>query len=462
VKIFLTTRTFLPPFTGGVDVYAERLGHALARLGHEVNFVAVDATANEDTPKIAVLAEHYQGFPVWRLKFALAQRPKLALDQAYDPEMGRLLKSLLAEQKPDLLLVLNFYQISLAAVEAAKALSLPVVHIATDFIPVCRRATLIRWNGESCRVGESVKSCAECFVSQRMPGRMAATMLNGLFSEATLKKLAEKRHSFPLNAFPLNVVRPYWEQVALMEKRLALLQPLREQIDLVFTPTPFTSDMFLANGFRPEQIHLMPFGIDEQNPLENVIHIPAPHVRFLFIGRLQPYKGVHLLVEAFQKLQNPQNATLTIYGKPDGYEEYFNTFMASIRDNPRIHFAGVIPPSELGRAFGESDYFILPSIWHENNPLILLDALQANTPVIASDVGGVRDIVKEGRSGLLFPMGDVPALQTILQKVIDQPALKSQLQPKGHLPYIEAYAQAMLDLCFQKLGLNGHTGGFAL
>lgn len=448
MKIFLTTRTFLPPFTGGVDVYAERLGRALSRLGHEVHFVAIDSTLQEATPKISVLSETYADFQVWRLKFSYAQRPKIYLDQAYDPEMGQLVHTLFAEHKPDLILILNFYQISLAAVEAAKALKLPVVHIATDFVPVCRRATLIRWNGESCRVGESVKTCAECFVSRSAPGRLTAQVLNGVLSEKTLNSLAQKRQSFPLN-----LVRPYWEQVALMDKRLELLQPLREKIDLILTPTQFTSDMFLANGFRREQIHLMPFAIDASNPLENVTHIPAPHVRFLFVGRLQPYKGVHLLVDAFQKLQNPQNATLTIYGKQDGYEEYYNQFLANVAENPRIRFAGVIPPSELGRAFGEADYFILPSIWHENNPLILLDALQSNTPVIASDVGGVRDIVKDGLSGFLFPMGDVQALQAILQKMIDQPALKTQLKPKGHLPYIETYAQTMLDLCAQKLAV---------
>lgn len=447
MKIFLTTRAFLPPFTGGVDVYAERLGRALARLGHEVHFVAVDATLKENTPKISMLSEDYQGFQVWRLKFSYDQRPKIFLDQAYDPDMGQLFRDLLTEQKPDLVLILNFYQISLAAIKAAKALNLPIVHIATDFVPVCRRATLIRWNGESCKVGESVKTCTECFVSRSAPGRLTAKVLNSAFSEDTLKSLASKRQTFPLN-----LVRPYWEQIDLMDQRLERLQPLREKIDLILTPTQFTSDMFLANGFRPAQIHLMPFAIDETNPLEHVTKIPAPHVRFLFVGRLQPYKGVHLLIEAFQNLQNPQNATLTIYGKQDGYEEYYNQFLANVAANPRIDFAGVIPPSELGRAFGEADYFILPSIWHENNPLILLDALQSNTPVIASDVGGVRDIVKDGSSGFLFPMGDVQALQAILQKTIDQPALKTQLQPKGHLPYIETYAQKMLDLCVQKIG----------
>lgn len=457
MKILLTTRTFTPPFTGGVDVYAERLGNALARMGHEVSFLAIDSTQQGDTGNIAILTESYHGFKVWRLKFALSKRPKSAFDQAYDPDMGHLVKELLSEQKPDLLIILNFYLLTLASVEAAKSLNIPVVHIATDFVPICRRATFIRWNGASCEVGESIKTCSQCFVSHRLLGKVASTVLNQILSENAVTKLAAKRHSFPLN-----IVRPYWEQVALMEERLETIAPLRGKIDLVLTPTQFTSEMFLANGFRPEQIHFMPFGVEKDNALEHVTHTPSPHLRFLFVGRLQPYKGVHLLVEAFNKLEHPKNATLTIYGKQDGYEDYFNQLMKAVATNDRIHFAGSIPPSELGRAFGEADYFILPSTWNENNPLILLDALQSNTPVIASDIGGVRDMVKNNLNGFLFPMGDVSALQHILQKTIDEPELKSHLKANSHLTYIDEYAKTMLEFCDEKLGLSpSYTGVYS-
>lgn len=457
MKILLTTRTFAPPFTGGVDVYAERLGNALAGLGHEVSFLAVDSTQEGDSGKIAVLTEEYKGYKVSRLKFALTKRPKSAFDQAYDPEMGRIVKDLFAEQKPDLLVILNFYLLTLASVEAAKSLAIPVVHIATDFVPICRRATLIRWNGESCEVGESIKSCAECFVSHRLPGKVASRVLNQSLSENTLTKLAAKRQTFPLN-----ILRPYWEQIAIMEKRLDTIGPLREKIDLVLTPTQYTSKMFIENGFRPEQIHFMPFGIERENPLEHVTHTPSAHLRFLFVGRLQPYKGVHLLVEAFNQLENPQNATLTIYGKQDGYEEYYADFMKAVAANDRVRFAGSIPPSELGRAFGDADYFVLPSTWNENNPLILLDALQSDTPVIASDIGGVRDMVKDNVNGFLFPMGDVQALKQILQKTIDQPELIQHLKPHMNLTYIDMYAKTLLDLCAKKFGLSSsHAGAFS-
>jgi glycosyltransferase involved in cell wall biosynthesis len=433
-----------------VDVYAERLGRALARLGHEISFLALDSSGTSEDGSITLSPEEYAGYPVWRLKFAFSKRPKTAFDSAYDPEMGEVVEKILRTEKPDLFIILNFYLLTLSSVQVAKSLGIPVVHIATDFVPICRRATFIRWNGESCQVGESIKSCSECFVSHRLPGRIASTVLNRLIPENTLANLAENRQTYK-SPNPLSLLKPYWEQVSIITKRLEILKPLRQMIDLVVTPTQYTSQMFLSNGFNQDQVHFLPFAVEQDNPLESVQKTSSSFTRFLFIGRLQPYKGAHVLVEAFNKLQNPQNATLTIYGKQDGYETYYDQLTSAMASNAQINFAGSIPPSELGNAFADADYFILPSTWHENNPLILLDALQSNTPVIASDIGGVRDVVKDSVNGFLFPMGDANALQKVLQHTIDNPSLHEQMTANINLPYIEDYAQTILKLCQEKI-----------
>ena len=443
MKIMLCARKFKSPLVGGVDVYAERMGRALMKLGHSVSIIAVDSTAVNQNGTIAVSEDTHEAMNVFRLQFAFNGRPKEAFDNAYDPEMGSAIHRILQQQKPDLFIVLNFYITTLAAVKVAKALHIPVIHIATDFLPVCRRATLMHENGTPCHDGESIKSCATCFVSHHVLGRVAASVLNQL-PEARLVAWGGKRDSGGV-LLPLRVFNPYWKQVAIMAQRLQTLQPLREQIDLVFAPTQYTRNAFLENGFSLEQVHFFFFFVEEDHPLTQVSSVPAPHIRFLFIGRLQPYKGAHLLLEAFNNLASAQNATLTIYGTADGYEEYYEQLQAMMALNKRVHFGGKIAPDELGQAFAEADYFILPSTWHENSPLIVLDALQSKTPVIASDIGGVRDIVQDGINGLLFPMGDVQALQRVLQKAIDQPSLVEQFQGGVHLPSIDSYVGTMLQ-----------------
>jgi glycosyltransferase involved in cell wall biosynthesis len=113
--------------------------------------------------------------------------------------------------------------------------------------------------------------------------------------------------------------------------------------------------------------------------------------------------------------------------------------------NDRVQFRGQIKSEDLGRAFASADYFVLPSIWHENSPLILLDALQSRTPVIASEIGGVTDTIIEGQNGFLFLMGDVDALRRVLQNVINQPSLRDHLRLGSDLPMIEKYARRILE-----------------
>ncbi|MCP5099372.1 MAG: glycosyltransferase family 4 protein, partial [Chloroflexi bacterium] len=404
----ITTQKFLPPLVGGVDVYTYRLGKALTRMGHTTDVIAMDpGVENDESEPITVVEDELHGFPIRRLQFSFAQRPKEAFDFGYDMEMGQVVKQLLQDQKPGLLIVVNFYMLTLSVVQVAKGLGIPVFHVATDFLPICRRATFIRWDNQSCQAGESVKSCASCFVSHRVLGRVGSTMLNMLSDEA-LTQAARKRDSYKM-PHPLAVLKPYLNQVAIMDQRLKTLSPLRSMVDHVFVPTQYTRKMFVENGFKSDRVHHLPFGVDADHPLTQVQNTKADHVRFLFIGRFQPYKGAHLLIEAFNRLTNPNGATLTLYGGPDGHDDYFERLQTMIASNDRIEFKGKIDPSELATAFAEGDYFLLPSTWHENSPLIVLDALQSHTPVISSDIGGVTDVVKHDVNGLLFPMGNVTA-----------------------------------------------------
>ncbi len=451
MKILLTARRFQAPLMGGVDVYADRLGRALAALGHEVTFVGFDDAAHELGPEVETALELHEGFPVWRLRFSGRHRPAGAFELNHDPQMAGVMQDILLEERPDLLVVLNFYLLTLSVMDTATLLGVPVVHIATDFVPICRRATFIQWDGQSCRTGESLKDCTRCFLAPRPGGKAVVRLLEQLPDETLSGLAARGMQAGRIN--PLRALRPVWRQVDWMSRRLQTIQPLRDRVGLVLAPTRYTAAMFASNGFRPESVHLMPFGVEPDHPLASVEHEPAGHVRFLFVGRIQPYKGLHLLVQAFTELADPRGATLAIYGASDGYDNYMQQIRQLAAGNQRIHFAGTVAPSELAQAFGAADVFVLPSTWHENSPLILLDSVQSSTPVLASDIGGVRDVVQHQQNGWLFPMGDAAALRAQMQALIDDPQQIEQVRASMRLPTIEEYARQMLDLCAQRLGV---------
>ena len=93
---------------------------------------------------------HHDGTRVWRILFAFEALPKETFDTVYNPAMGQVTRQILADERPDFIIILNFYMLTLATVEAARSLGIPVAHVATDFVPVCRWGTFMRWDNRTC------------------------------------------------------------------------------------------------------------------------------------------------------------------------------------------------------------------------------------------------------------------------------------------------------------------------
>ncbi len=452
VRVAICAQQLKQPLVGGVDVYADRLARAFERIGYQSCLISFDPESGPASG-YSVTSDEHDGRPIRRIRFRLASRSKQVFDTAYDPMMAAATSEVLRDLAPDVFIITNFYLPTLASVEAAAALRSPIVHIATDFVPVCRRGTYMRWDGRSCEVGESVRTCAACFVSHRVVGRVGASILGMLPEEVLIERSSrqepEERSS---------LLARYYGQVAITHQRLEILESLRPEIALVLAPTRFAQQVFMDNGFGQTQVRYLPFGVEEAIHGARAEERQAGVTRFLFVGRLQPYKGAEVLVDAFNGLKTPRGASLTLYGKADGHPEYFQALQNKIAGNSSITFGGQIPPSELPHALQEADYFVLPSLWHENSPLVLLDALQSHTPVIASDVGGVTDLIDDEENGLLFPMGDVQALRAALQRAIDEPGLKAKLSHRTDqsLMDIDAYARTVMSL------LNGALEAHAL
>jgi len=157
----------------------------------------------------------------------------------------------------------------------------------------------------------------------------------------------------------------------------------------------------------------------------------APTV--LFVGRLVERKGVNYLIEAMGLLRD--TARLVIVG--DGPERpKLEAAARRLGIADRIEFRGKVSSTELQAAYARAGAFVLPSVFDargdtEGLGVVALEAMNYGTPVVASRIGGIPDVVEDGVTGLLVPPGDAAALAAALRRLRDEPDLARKLGDAG-------------------------------
>jgi glycosyltransferase involved in cell wall biosynthesis len=226
--------------------------------------------------------------------------------------------------------------------------------------------------------------------------------------------------------------------------RLAL-----ESADLVIAPSPFLRKEFVNWGVDTDKIIFSDYGFDI-DLFEGLEKTTSPDVRFGFIGTIAPHKGVHTLVEAFNRISN-NSAVLNIYGDPRVFPEY-GEFLQLLAKNPNITFRGGFENSAIREVFKDIDVLVVPSLWYENSPLTIHEAFLADSPVIASNLGGMADLVDDMRNGLLFEVGNPDDLAKKISRIVEEPELLQKLR-EGIEPIktLEDDVRSFLDDRYRKL-----------
>jgi len=128
----------------------------------------------------------------------------------------------------------------------------------------------------------------------------------------------------------------------------------------------------------------------------------------LYFGRLSREKGLHRLLSAASELEVP----IVVAGEgPDGAD-----LRVKFESAPNVQFVGFVSGDPLRRLVREARFACVPSEWFENNPMSILEAMAAGTPVIASRIGGIPELVDDGETGWLFDAGSDSALRHAITK----------------------------------------------
>jgi glycosyltransferase involved in cell wall biosynthesis len=440
MRILFALHQFFPEHYAGTEVLTLGLARELKARGHEPFVLAAKRTAPINDMRPGEVEDYeVDGIPVRRVG-----RPAEGLSRPYaldyeNATMARRAREYARELEPDVVHAMHFQGLSTSVVPVFKELGVPLVYTATDFWSVCPVVDLSRHDGVMCE-GPDIAHCPRCIAS-RHPGSPLKKRLD-------LAPNAALRAAGRLSRTPLAEVSRPLRQFRALEERPERIREKLELVDRVIAPTRLTRDLLLANGVGTGRMEVSHYGID----VSDIVSAPRnrnvpPPLRVGFIGNLRSHKGPDLLVEAFKKLPQGLDATLTIYGNLKAFKPFVRRLGRLIDDDPRIELAGTFPPERIGHVLSGMDVLVVPSRWYENTPLVVYSAFAAGTPVVATNLGGLSEVVEHEKNGLLFELGDAESLAAQLRRLYEEPGLLEGLRSGiGHVKTVEENVSELEEL----------------
>jgi colanic acid/amylovoran biosynthesis glycosyltransferase len=207
------------------------------------------------------------------------------------------------------------------------------------------------------------------------------------------------------------------------------LTALQRDAALFVCVSEFVRDRLLARGFPPEKLEVIYQGVDEGGDID-VVEVPNPQAAadpyILFVGRFVEKKGVSHLIEAMRLLESRGSAVrLVLIG--DG--PLGQALRDQARGLQRVAFLGWLPNEEVRRRMRGAIALCVPSVTArggdaEGLPTVIFEAMAEGAPVVGSRHAGIAEAVEHGRTGLIVPEGDTPALAEALERMVACPELR--------------------------------------
>lgn len=416
MRIAFLSHFYPPAPSGGAGVYAAALAEALQQAGTSSQVLCVGTWDRGSRYFNGCADETHYNVPVRRLHVNWTRAPK-PFDYLFDnPVLAQHIESYLEDTKPDLVHVISCYTLSAQALLTPRRLGIPVVVHLVDMWFLCPRHTLLRKNGALCYGSQGDWDCQSCMLW----GTKAYGWAGRLLSEHQQKRLFE----WLGQVGPVTQLPGLRGMLGDMRRRRSFALDALLQADVLIAPSKALQHLYETNGIPQGRIEYVPYG-HSVGWAKNVKRQSHPSVRFGFLGNVLPSKGVHVLLEAFGSLVHDESAELHIYGYDGGDPVYAESLkQQGIRG---VFWHGEYTHLDLPRIFSQIDMLVFPSVWHENNPLVIQEAHAAGCPVICSDVGGSAECVRDQVDGLHFRVGDAEDLARQMKRVLEDSDLPRRL-----------------------------------
>ena len=372
----LMVAQFATPIIGGEEQHIHNLSHELVKRGHRIAIATIQHAGQAGF-------EMNEGVRIYRLQGTTQKIKRLYLEDRRhappfpDPELTLGLRQVMKVEKPDIVHAHNWLVYSYLPLAVDSKVGLVVT--LHDYSLLCATKRYMH-HGAPCH-GPGLNKCLGCAGAHYGSFKGKTIYLSNRVMSRFLRKTA--------NMF------------------LAVSQVTAENNGLVNSGLPYQ----VIPNFVPDDLGL-------QKDINNPILDQLPKDGYLlFVGDLSGDKGIKILLQAYTKLKDPP--PLVLIGRVT------NDTPKQLPQN--VLMMGKWPHHAVMAAWKRSSIALAPSVWAEPFGMVVIEAMSAGLPVIASRIGGIADIVIHGETGLLVTPGDVNSLQQAIELLLAKPDLRAQM-----------------------------------
>ena len=409
MKILKVIHGYPMRYNAGSEVYSQGLAQALADR-HEVHVFT--RQENGFLPEYAMTRETDAADPRVALHVVNMAR---ARDGYRHDAVGAAFGDLLDRIQPDVVHIGHLNHLSTSLPFEARRRGVPVAFTLHDYWLMCPRGQFIQMYPEDAADvwavcdGQDDRKCAtRCYVRYFSGGA----------------------DEYELDA-------AYW--TGWVNRRMAHIREVCDAVDVFIAPAKYLLRRFRDEfGIPAGKLTYLDYGFHIDR-LQGRRRAPGEPFTFGYIGTHIPAKGINHLIESFGQVPGgvSGNPALRIWGRHRGAEtESLMTLAASLPNDAgkRIKWMTEYRNQDIvADVFDRCDAIVVPSIWAENSPLVIHEALQARVPVITADYGGMAEYVRHERNGLLFAHRDPQSLAAQMRRLADDPALARRLGARGYV-----------------------------
>ncbi len=378
---------------GGDSTYMLNLSGLLEENGHEVVHFAMKHPKNLPSPYSEYFSSEID-FPTLLESGSPASACKVLTKSIYNGEARKKIARLADETKPDIAHFHNIHgHLTTSIIEPLVKRGIPIVWTCHDFRLVCPNTSFLS-HGEVCE---------RCLPTD--------------YWHAPMQRC--KKGSLPASAIAM--LTSYWDRWTGVPRK----------VDRFITPSRFLRGKLIEGRIARDRVTAIP------NFTDLDIQRDAPEGDyFIYTGRLLHEKGIDLLIRA---AGNVEGARCLLVGEGPVEEELKQE--AEKYGSGRVEFTGFLSGEEFERTVAGARFIVLPSRWYENLPFSIMEAMAAGKPVVATDIGGIPEMVDDGETGLLFPVGDEEALRSCIERMNSDAELRREMGRKGRAKAEQLYGR---------------------